>query len=147
MKRNSESLLDPRSHGERQAGGQSSVVDLTVGGRACSTMRHLTRSFVYSPVARVGLVVRGGARVVNSRGPRREVGVALPFFVEAQQRCVRRLDDPLLNPHDSKNSFVTAPCNHSRTSAQPQKTRPNPLRTLDTPLYRTLETPLYRSPR
>ena len=50
MKRNPESLLDPCSRGERQAGGQSSVVYLTVGGRACSTMRHLTK--VVGPVAR-----------------------------------------------------------------------------------------------
>ena len=79
------------------------------------------------PVTRGGLVVRDGAQVVNSRGPRREVGVTLPFLLEAQQRCVRCLDDPLLNPHDSKNPFVTAPRNHSITSAQPQKTQPNPL--------------------
>ena len=59
------------------------------------------------PVARGGLVVRGGARVVNSRGPRREVGVTLPFHVEAQQRRVRRLDDPLLNPRDNKNQLRT----------------------------------------
>ena len=57
------------------------------------------------PVARGGLVVHGGARVVNSRGPRREVGVALPFLVEAQQRRVRHLDE--VNPRDSKNQLRT----------------------------------------
>ena len=59
------------------------------------------------PVTCGGLVVRDGARVVNSRGPQREVRVALPFLVEAQQKCIHRLDDPLLNPHDSKNQLRT----------------------------------------
>ena len=64
-------------------------------------------SLVWSPVARVGLKVRGGTRVVNGRGPRRGVRVALSFLVEGQ-RHVRPLNDLLLNPRDRKNPFVTA---------------------------------------
>ena len=92
---------------ERRAGGQSPDGYLAVGERGYSVLRHLPMVVGLVPVARGGLVVRGGAGVVNSRGPRRVVGVALPFLVEAQQRRVRRLDDPLLNPCDSKNQLRT----------------------------------------
>ena len=80
-----ESLFDPRSCEERQAGGQSSDGYLAIGERGYSVLWHLPMVVGLVPVPRGGLVVRGGARVVNSRGPRREVGVALPFLVEAQQ--------------------------------------------------------------
>ena len=92
---------------ESRAGDQSPDGYLAVGERGYSMLRHLPMVGGLVPVARGGLVVCGGARVVNSRGPRREVGVALPFLVEAQQRRVRRLVDPLLNPRDSKNQLRT----------------------------------------
>ena len=40
---------------------------------------------------------------MNGRGPRRGVRVVVSFLVEGQQRHVRRLDDLLLNPRNSKN--------------------------------------------
>ena len=88
MKRNPESLLDPHSRGERQARGQSSVMNLTIRGRTCSAMQHLTKVVGQVPSHTSGLVVRGGARVVNNRGPRREVRVALSFL--KTPRCSHR---------------------------------------------------------
>uniref|UniRef100_A0A8C4NHJ0 Translocator protein n=1 Tax=Eptatretus burgeri TaxID=7764 RepID=A0A8C4NHJ0_EPTBU len=66
------------------------------------------RSLVRSPVARGGLEARGGVRVANNLGRRRGVRVALSFLVEGQQRHIRRLDGPMINPRDSKNPLVTA---------------------------------------
>ena len=103
------SFLDPPTDERETSWGSEFVAYLVVGGKACSMVRHLPKVVGLVTVAGGGLVVCGGARVVNSRGPRREVGVALPFLVEAQQRRVHRLDDPLLNPRDSKNQLRT--CN------------------------------------
>ena len=92
---------------ERRAGGQSPNGYMAVGEMGYSVLQHLPMVGGLVPVARGGLVVHGGARVVNSRGPRREVGVVLPFLVEAQQRRICYLDDLLLNPRDSKNQRRT----------------------------------------
>ena len=64
-----ESLFDPCSRKERQAGGSEFGGYLVVGGKACSVLRHLTKVVGVVPVARVGLVARGRARVANSRCP------------------------------------------------------------------------------
>ena len=49
---------------------------------------------------------RFGWRIIGVHGG--GVRVALSFLVEGQQRHVRCLDGPLLNPRDSKNPFITA---------------------------------------
>ena len=56
--------------------------------------------------------------MVNGRGPRRGVGVALSFLVEGQQRHVRRIDDLLLNSRDSKNPFVTAKTQQNQQNSE-----------------------------
>ena len=66
------SLLDPPAderERERRAGGQSLDGYLAIGERGYSMLRHLPMVVGLVPVARGGLVVRGGARVVNGRGP------------------------------------------------------------------------------
>ena len=59
----------PADERERRAGGQSPDGYLAVGERVYSMLRHLPMVVGLVPVARGGLVVRGGARVVNGRGP------------------------------------------------------------------------------
>ena len=54
---------------ERLAGGQSPDGYLAVGERGYSVLRHLPMVVGLVPVARGRLVVCGGARVVNGRGP------------------------------------------------------------------------------
>ena len=119
MKRNPESLLDPRSQGERQAGGQSSVVYLTVGGRACSVMRHLTMVAGLVPSRTCGTRgswwSSGGEWPGSTEGGRGRSSL----LVEGQQRHVRRLD-----AHQKlfKGTFKRL----SKTSKRPSKTSKRP---------------------
>ena len=75
-------------------------------------------SLVWSPVARVGLEVHGGVRVVSSGVRGGGVGVALSFLVEGQQRHVRHLDDL----RNSKKPF----CDSKNPPKRPTKNSPRP---------------------
>ena len=80
---------------------------LVVGGKGVFRDAAPDKGRWSDPPSHVGdsrLVPEFGWRIIGVHGG--GVRVALSFLVEGQQRHVRRLDGPLLNPRDSKNPFV-----------------------------------------
>ena len=81
----------------------------------------------------MGLEVRGGARVVNGRGPRRGVGVALPFLIQGQQRHVRRLDAHQKLFKITFKRLSKTPKRLSKTSKRPPRPSKRPPKTSKRP--------------
>ena len=83
-------------------------------------LRHRTMVAGLVPSRTCGTRGSWRSSVMNVRGPRRGVRVALSFLVEGQQRHIHCLDDLLLNPRDSKNPFVTAKSQQNQLSESAQ---------------------------
>ena len=121
MKRNPEFFIGPSQLRRETSWG--SEFGWVPGRRRKGVLRAAAPdwSLVWSPVTRVGLEVRGGARVVSSGVHGGGVGVALSFLVEGQQRHVRHLDDL----RNSKNPFRDSknpPKLSKKTLQDPKKT-------------------------
>ena len=117
---------------------------MTVGGRACSAMWHLTMVAGLVPSRTCGT---RGSWWSSGGGPRRGVGVALPFLVEGQQRHVRRLDAHQKLFKITFKRLSKTPKRLSKTSKRPSKASKRPSKTPKRPSKTSKRPPTSESAR
>ena len=97
MKRKPRVFIGPSQPWRETSWGSEFGGYLIVGGKACSIVQHLPKVVSLVPVARVGLVARGGSRVEESEPPGGDQG--------------RGRDPPRLHEQDGSLPFQP---NHSQ---------------------------------